>query len=187
MKQAIRTTTIFLTAAMLLTAGCATKSAKGAGAKSGAKSGAAGGAIGGFLFGLFTGDPFGGAAKGAAVGAGTGAAMGGFRGAKNDKELKKKFGEINYEALMSLALRDYEKAKTLLAQTADDANPSYRQSSAWISALVAKETLPNDQMEPYYEKMIETTGDIENREDAKVEVRLAQRDLAALRNQLKVK
>ena len=186
MNKTARTTTLILTSVALLSAGCATKSAKGEGAKDGAKGGAVGGAVGGFLWGLFTGDPFGGAAKGAAVGAGAGAVMGGFRGAKTDKELKKNFGETNYEALIALAQKDYDKAKTLTAQTAEDPNRNYQYMSAWISALVARETLPIDQMDPYYQKLIDLDPAVETREDAKVEVRLAQRDLAQLRQQLNV-
>lgn len=187
MKQGCQTIMILIAAGMLATAGCATKSAKGEGAKQGAKGGAMGGAIGGFLFGLISGDPFGGAAKGAAVGAGTGAAMGGFRGAKTDRELKEMFGETNYEALFALMHRDYPKATELTAQTAEDPHLQYRHASAWISALIARETLSNNEMEPYYDKLIELDDDVESREDAKVEVRLAQRDLSAMRRQFNLR
>jgi hypothetical protein len=187
MKKKVQIITVFIAIIMLASSGCATKSAKSEGSKEGAKRGAMGGAVGGFLFGLITGDPFGGAAKGAAVGAGTGATMGAFSGAKTDRQLKEAFGEQNYEALMALVQRDYETASSLVAKTADDPNRQYRHASAWISALIARETLSNDQMEPYYDQLIELDGDVESREDAKVEVRLAQRDLAALRNQFNVK
>lgn len=186
MKQQLQITTVFIIALMLITSGCATKSAKSEGSKEGAKRGAMGGAVGGFFWGLISGDPLGGAAKGAAVGAGTGATMGAFSGAKTDKQLKEAFGEKNYEALMALVQRDYEQATSLAAQTADDPNRQYRHASAWISALIARE-LKTEQMDPYYDKLIELDGDVESREDAKVEVRLAQRDLASLRSQLNVK
>jgi hypothetical protein len=176
-----------MVASMVAVSGCATKSAKGEEAKKGAVRGSAGGAIGGFLFGLISGDPFGGAAKGAAVGAGTGAAMGGFRGAKTDREMKAELGATNYEALMALVHRDYGKAKSLLVVTENDPDPKIRHASAWISALVARETLPADKMDPYYNRLIELDGHVETREDAKVEVRLAQRDLKAMRSQFKVK
>jgi hypothetical protein len=188
MKHVRQGITVLLAAGMLAATGCASsKSAKSQGAKDGAVSGSMGGAIGGFLFGLITGDPFGGAAKGAAVGAGTGAAMGGFRGAKSDKEMKAAFGETNYEALLALVHRDYPTAKSLLIKTEDDPNPTFKHASAWISALIAKETLSNDEMDPYYQRLIDLDGDVENREDAKVEVRLAQRDLKSLRKQFKVR
>jgi hypothetical protein len=178
---------VLMVAGMLATAGCATKSAKGEGAKQGAKRGSMSGAVGGFLWGLITGDPFGGAAKGAAVGAGTGATMGAYGGAKTDRELKDAFGETNYEALFALMRRDYPRASELTAQTADDPDLKFRHASAWISALIARETLSNDEMNPYYEKLIELDGDVETREDAKVEVRLAQRDLSSMRKQFNVR
>ena len=187
MKQQVQIITVFIAISMLVGSGCATKSAKGEGSKEGAKRGGVSGAVGGFLFGLISGDPFGGAAKGAAVGAGTGATMGAFSGAKTDRQLKESFGEENYEALMALVRREYETATSLVAKTANDPNKQYQHASAWISALIARETLSNDQMEPYYDKLIELDGDVESREDAKVEVRLAQRDLSSLRNQLNVK
>ena len=113
--------------------------------------------------------------------------MGGLRGAKTDKELRAEFGEKNYEALLALIQRDYETARNLVAETANDPHPKYSHASAWLSALIAKETLPNDEMEPYYAKLIELDGDVESREDAKVEVRLAQRDLSAMRKQFNVR
>ena len=70
------------------------------------------------------------------------------------------------------------------AQTAEDPNPKYRHASAWLSALVAKETLSAEEMTPFYEKLVEYDPDINSIEDAKVEVRLAERDLKSLRKQL---
>ena len=187
MRPIFRVMPVLLAAVLLAGTGCASKSAKSEGAKQGAKGGAVGGAVGGFLWGLFTGDPIGGAAKGAAVGAGPGAVMGGIRGAKTDKQMKEEFGETNYEALIALVHREYDKAKTLVAQTADDPNPSYRIASAGISALIARETLPSDQMEPYYDRLVEVSSDVETREDARVEIRLAQRDLKSMRSQFGVR
>ncbi|VGO21133.1 hypothetical protein [Pontiella sulfatireligans] len=187
MRYIFRVMALLLTVTMLASTGCKSKSAKSEGAKQGAASGSVGGAVGGFLWGLFTGNPLGGAAKGAAVGAGTGATMGALGGAKSDREMKAEFGESNYEALIALVHRDYGKAKTLVAQTANDPNPNYRIASAGISALIARETLSNEEMEPYYAKMIEVSGDVETREDAKVEIRLAQRDLKSMRKQFRVR
>ena len=85
---------------------------------------------------------------------------------------------------MALVSRDYPKAKEYAAQTANDPNPKYRRASAWLSALVAKETLSKDEMDPYCDKLIELDPDIDTREDALVELRLAERDLKALRKQL---
>lgn len=161
--------------------GCKSQSASREGAKQGAAGGALGGAVGGFFWGLISGNPVEGAVKGAAVGGGTGAVLGGARGAKSDRDMKKQYGETNYEALIALIYRDYEKAKEKVALTAEDSNPTYRLVSAWISALIARETLSSDEMEPYYQKLVELDDTIENREDAKVEIRLGQRDLAGLR------
>jgi hypothetical protein len=113
--------------------------------------------------------------------------MGGIRGGKTDRQMKEEFGETNYEALIALVHREYDKARTLVAQTADDPNPSYRIASAGISALIARETLPADEMEPYYDKLVEVSGDVETREDARVEIRLAQRDLKAMRKHFGVR
>lgn len=171
-------------ASMLVVSGCRTKSAAGEEAKKGAAYGALGGAVSGFFWGLFSGDPLRGAAQGAVVGGATGAVMGGVHGSGKDRELKAEYGEVNYKGLMALVSRDYPMAKEYAAQTANDPNPKYRRASAWLSALVAKETMTEGEMAPYYEKLIDTREDIRTIEDARVEVRLAERDLKSLRKQL---
>jgi len=175
---------ILVLAGLLVVAGCKSKSAAGEEAKKGAAYGALGGAVSGFFWGLFSGDPLQRAAQGAVVGGATGATMGAVHGSGKDRELKAEYGETNYKGLMALVSRDYPKAKEYAAQTAEDPNPRYRHASAWLSALVAKETLGKDEMDPYYQKLIELDPNITNMEDAHVEVRLAERDLKSLRKQL---
>ncbi len=169
---------------MLAVAGCKSKSAAGEEAKKGAAYGALGGAVSGFFWGLFTGNPIERAAQGAVVGGATGATLGAVHGSGKDRDLKAEYGEVNYKGLMALVSRDYPKAKEYAAQTAEDPNPKYRHASAWLSALVAKETLGKDEMDPYYQRLIELDPDIADMEDAHVEVRLAERDLKSLRKQL---
>ena len=169
---------------LLLTAGCKSKSAASEEAKKGAAYGALGGAVSGFFWGLFTGNPVERAAQGAVVGGATGATMGAVHGSSKDRDLKAEYGETNYKGLMALVSRDYPTAKEYAAQTAEDPNPKYRHASAWLSALIAKETVSKDQMDPYYHKLIELDPDIDDLEDANVEVRLAERDLKSLRKQL---
>ena len=169
---------------MLAVAGCKSKSAAGEEAKKGAAYGALGGAVSGFFWGLFSGNPVERAAQGAVVGGATGATLGAVHGSGKDRELKAEYGEVNYKGLMALVSRDYPTAKEYAAQTAEDPNPKYRHASAWLSALVAKETLGKDEMDPYYQKLIELDPDIADMEDANVEVRLAERDLKSLRKQL---
>jgi len=169
---------------MLVVAGCKSKSAAGEEAKKGAAYGALGGAVSGFFWGLFSGNPVERAAQGAVVGGATGATLGAVHGSGKDRELKAEYGEVNYKGLMALVSRDYPTAKESAAQTAEDPNPKYRHASAWLSALVAKETLGKDEMDPYYQKLIELDPDIADMEDANVEVRLAERDLKSLRKQL---
>lgn len=171
-------------AGSVLVAGCRTKSHAGEEAKTGAAYGALGGAVSGFFWGLFSGDPVKRAAQGAVVGGATGATMGAVHGSGRDRELKEEYGETNYKGLMALVERDYPSAREYAAQTADDPNPKYRHASAWLSVLIAEETLDKDEMEPYYQKLIETDPDLETIEDARVEVRLAERDLKSLRKQL---
>jgi len=171
-------------ASMLVLSGCKSKSAAGEEAKKGAAYGALGGAVSGFFWGLFTGNPIERAAQGAVVGGATGATMGAVHGSSKDRDLKAEYGEVNYKGLMALVSRDYPTAKEYAAQTADDSNPKYRHASAWLSALVAKETLAKDELDPYCDKLIELDPDIETREDAHVELRLAERDLKSLRKQL---
>ncbi len=171
-------------ASMLMGTGCKSKSAAGEEAKKGAAYGALGGAVSGFFWGLFTGNPIERAAQGAVVGGATGATLGAVHGSSKDRDLKAEYGETNYKGLMALVSRDYPKAKGYAAQTAEDPNSKYRHASAWLSALVAKETLGKDEMDPYYQKLIELDPDITNMEDAHVEVRLAERDLKSLRKQL---
>jgi hypothetical protein len=173
-----------LLASVLALTGCKTKSHAGQEAKKGAAYGALGGAVSGFFWGLFSGDPLQRAAQGAVVGGATGATMGAVHGSGKDRELKEQYGETNYKGLMALVARDYPAAKEYAAQTADDPNPKYRHASVWLSVLVAKETLGSDEMTPYYEKLMASDPDLHSIEDARVEVRLAERDLKALRKQL---
>ncbi len=168
----------------MLAAGCKSKSAAGEEAKKGAAYGALGGAVSGFFWGLFSGNPVERAAQGAVVGGATGATMGAVHGSSKDRDLKAEYGEVNYKGLMALVSRDYPKAKEYATQTAQDENPKYRHASAWLSVLVAKETLSNEEMTPYYQSLIDQDPDLSTIEDAKVEVRLAERDLKALRKQL---
>ncbi len=171
-------------ATLIMTTGCASKSAAGEEAKKGAAYGALGGAVSGFFWGLFTGNPIERAAQGLVVGGATGATLGAVHGSSKDRELKAEYGEINYKGLMALVSRDYPTAKEYAAQTASDSNPKYRQASAWLSALIAKETLGKDELNPYYQQLVDQRSDITTIEDAKVEVRLAERDLKSLRRQL---
>ncbi len=185
MKQhAFRIAGIATVAAVVGVSGCKTRSHAGQEAKTGAAYGALGGAVSGFFWGLFSGKPIQGAAQGAVVGGATGATMGAVHGSGRDRELKAEYGETNYRGLMALVERDYPAAKEYAAQTANDPNPKFRAASAWLSALVAKETLAADEMEPYYERLVGTREDIRTVEDARVELRLAERDLKSLRKQL---
>ncbi|MCK4563587.1 MAG: hypothetical protein KAU94_02800 [Verrucomicrobia bacterium] len=171
-------------ASMLAVSGCKSKSAAGEEAKKGAAYGALGGAVSGFFWGLFSGNPVERAAQGAVVGGATGATMGAVHGSSKDRELKAEYGEVNYKGLMALVSRDYPAAKEYASQTAKDENPKYRHASAWLSVLIATETLGKDELDPYYQKLVELDPDIATIEDARVEVRLAERDLKSLRKQL---
>lgn len=171
-------------ASMVVATGCRTKSAAGEEAKKGAAYGALGGAVSGFFWGLFSGNAVERAAQGAVVGGATGATMGAVHGSSKDRDLKAEYGDVNYKGLMALVSRDYPTAKKYAAQTADDPNPKYRHASAWLSALIAKETLPKEELDPYCDKLIGLDPDIATREDAHVELRLAERDLKSLRKQL---
>jgi hypothetical protein len=184
MKKMTRCFTVAIMLAGLLgITGCRSNKTAGEQARKGAGYGALTGAVSGFFWGLLRGDPMKGAAEGAVVGGATGAVVGGVHGVSRDKELKEEFGEVNYNALVALARRDYPTARDYASQTADDPNPKYRLASAWISALVAKETLGKEEMEPYYETLIELDDDIETREDARVELRFAEQRLKSLRKQ----
>lgn len=187
MHRSIRMIFALLLVSSLLLVGCRSRTAAREQAKRGAGYGTLTGAVSGFFWGLLKGSPIRGAAQGAIVGGATGAVVGGVHGSFKDRELKAEFGEVNYEALMALVYRDYPTARELASQTANDPNPNYRQASAWISALVARETLSKAEMETYYQKLIETDPDVETREDARVEVRLAERDLQSLRKQFNVR
>lgn len=180
----IRTVGIAIMVSSLTLTGCKTKSHAGQEAQKGAAYGAMGGAVSGFFWGIFSGNPIERAAQGAVVGGATGATMGAVHGSGKDKDLKAEYGEINYKGLMALVERDYPLAKEYAAQTAEDPNPKYKHASAWLSALIAKETLGADEMTPYYEALMVYDPDIATIEDAKVEVRLAERDLKSLRKQL---
>jgi len=169
---------------LLVATGCRSKSAAGEEAKKGAAYGALGGAVSGFFWGLFSGDPLRRAAQGAVVGGATGATLGAVHGSSKDRDLKAEYGEVNYKGLMALVSRDYPTAKEYAVQTAEDPNPKYRHASAWLSALIAQETLGKDEMDSYYQKLIELDPGIFDMEDAHVEVRLAERDLKSLRKQL---
>jgi hypothetical protein len=182
--QIVQVAGILILASMLAVSGCKSKSAAGEEAKKGAAYGALGGAVSGFFWGLFTGNPIERAAQGAVVGGATGGTLGAVHGSGKDRELKKEYGETNYKGLMALVSRDYPKAREYAAQTADDPNPKYRHASVWLSALIAKETVSADEMTPHYEKLMASDSDINSIEDAKVEVRLAERDLKSLRKQL---
>lgn len=183
-KSTVHMAGMIMLASIALVSGCKSKSAAGEEAKKGAAYGALGGAVSGFFWGLFSGNPIERAAQGAVVGGATGATMGAVHGSGKDRELKAEYGETNYNGLMALVSRDYPKAKEYAAQTAEDPNPKYKHASAWLSALIAKETLNAEEMDPYYEKLMGFDPDISTIEDAKVEVRLAERDLKSLRKQL---
>ncbi len=174
----------FVLVALMSVTGCKSKSAAGEEAKKGAAYGALGGAVSGFFWGLFSGNPVERAAQGAVVGGATGATLGAVHGSSKDRELKAEYGEINYKGLMALVSRDYPKAKEYAAQTANDENLKYRRASAWLSVLIAKETLSKEEMTPYYQSLIDQDQDLSTIEDARVEVRLVERDLKALRKQL---
>lgn len=182
--QLVRVLSVGLLASAMVLTGCKTKSHAGQEAKKGATYGALGGAVSGFFWGLFSGNPVERAAQGAVVGGATGATMGAVHGSSKDRDLKAEYGEINYKGLMALVERDYPQAKEYAAQTAADPSPKYRHASAWLSALIAKETLTAEEMTPYYEALMACDPDITTIEDAKVEVRLAERDLKSLRKQL---
>lgn len=173
-----------LVASALILTGCKTKSHAGQEAKKGASYGALGGATSGFFSGLFNGEPLQRAAQGAVVGGATGATMGAVRGSVKDRDLKAEYGEINYKGLMALVERNYPQAKEYAAQSANDPHPKYRKASAWLSALIAKETLAVAEMPPYYATLVTCDPDIATVEDATAKVRLAERDLKALRKQL---
>jgi hypothetical protein len=179
----IRIAGMLALAAMLAVTGCKSKSMAGEQARKGAGYGALTGAVSGFFWGLFRGDPLKGAAEGAVVGGATGAVVGGVHGSAKDRELRAEFGEVNYKGLVALVERNYPQAREYAAQTAEDPNPEYRLASAWISALVAKETLGKTELDPYYDKLIELDDDLDTREDARVELRLAERELKSLRKQ----
>ncbi|MDF7808440.1 hypothetical protein P4E94_13380 [Pontiellaceae bacterium B12219] len=183
----IRTVGVALLVSSLALTGCKTKSHAGQEAKSGAGYGALGGAVSGFFWGLFSGNPMQRAAQGAVVGGATGATVGAVHGSGKDRELKAEYGETNYKGLMALVERNYPLAKEYAAQTANDPNPKYKHASVWLSVLIAGETLRADEMAPYYKALEASDPDINSIEDAKVEVRLAQRDLKSLRKQLKAR
>jgi hypothetical protein len=174
-------------AGLLVAGGCRSNPMAGEQAKKGAGYGVLTGAVSGLLWGLLRGDPLRGAAEGAFVGGATGAVVGGVHGASVDRDLKAEYGEINYKALVALARRDYPSAREYASQTANDPNPQYRHASAWISALIAKETLGKNELGPYYDRLIELDDDIETVEGARVELRLAARNLEALRRQFNVR
>ncbi|MDF7824467.1 hypothetical protein P4B35_10625 [Pontiellaceae bacterium B12227] len=182
-----RVLVIGLLASSMAISGCKTKSHAGEEAKKGATYGALGGAVSGFFWGLFSGDPLQRAAQSAAVGGATGATMGAVHGSGKDRDLKAEYGDTNYKGLMALVERDYPAAKEYAAQTASDPNPKYRHASVWLSTLIAKETLSADEMTPHYEALIASDPDLSAIEDAKVEVRLAERDLKSLRKQLRAR
>ena len=186
-NQIVHVAGILFLAFMLVITGCKSKSMAGEQAKKGAGYGALTGAVSGFFWGLFRGDPLEGAAQGAVVGGATGAVVGGVHGSSKDRELKEEFGEVNYNGLIALVERNYPTAKEFAAKTADDPNPKFRLASAWISALVAKETLSKEELDPYYGKLVELDSNIETHEDARVELRLAERELKSLRKQLGVR
>jgi predicted small secreted protein len=186
-SESVRLVGIVLLVFALLQTGCKTKSHAGEEAKKGAAYGALGGAVSGFFWGLFTGNPVERAAQGAVVGGATGGTLGAVHGSSKDRDLKAEYGETNYKGLMALVERNYPLAKEYAARTAEDANEKYRHASAWLSVLIAKETLAAEEMDPYYEKLIEYDPDVSTIEDAKVEVRLAERDLKSLRKQLNSK
>ncbi len=173
-----------LLASMLAGSGCRSKSAAGEEAKKGGAYGALGGGVSGFFWGLFSGDPLQRAAQGAVVGGATGATMGAVHGSGKDRDLKAEYGETNYKGLMALVSRDYPKAREYAAQSASDPDPKFRLASAWLSALVAAETLDKKELGPYYNKLIELDPKIDNHEDARVELRFAQEKLSSLRKQL---
>ena len=180
----IRAVGIAILVSSLPLTGCKTKSHAGQEAKKGAAYGALGGAVSGFFWGLFSGNPVERAAQGAVVGGATGATMGAVHGSGKDKQLKAEYGEINYKGLMALVERNYPLAKEYAGQTANDPNPKYKHASVWLSVLIAKETQSAETMAPYYEALMTSDPDINSVEDAKVEVRLAERDLKSLRKQL---
>lgn len=182
----LRAAVIILVAATVTATGCRSRTAAESSRK-GAGYGALTGGVSGFFWGLLRGDPLRGAAEGAVVGGATGAVVGGVHGSAKDRELKEAYGETNYQALVALAERRYPQARELAAQTADDPDPAYRLASAWIAALVAKETLSSGELEPFYARLIELDPDIETREDARVELRLAERELQSIRRQFGVR
>jgi hypothetical protein len=183
-SRTVQITGTLLLAAMLAGTGCQSKSAAGEQAKTGGAYGALGGAVSGFFWGLFSGDPLERAAEGAVVGAATGATMGAVHGSSKDRELKKEFGEINYKGLMALVARNYPKAKEYAAQSANDPDPKIRRASAWLSALIAKETLTQEELDPFLDKLVELDPDIGNREDARAKLRATEKKLKSLRKQL---
>ena len=187
MLRSVRMLFALLLVSSLLLGGCRSRTAARQQAKRGAGYGTLTGAVSGFFWGLLRGNPIKGAAEGAFVGGATGAVVGGVHGSFKDRDLKDEFGDVNYKALMALVYRDYPAARELAEQTVNDPNPDYRHASAWISALVAWETRSTDELEACYQKLIETDPDVETREDARVEMRLAERDLQSLRKQFNVR
>jgi hypothetical protein len=185
-NRTLHFTGITILAAMLVITGCKSKTA-GESAKKGAGYGALTGAVSGFFWGILRGDALQGAAEGAVVGGATGAVVGGVHGSSKDRELKEEFGETNYKALVALAERNYPQAKELSAQTANDPNPQFRLASAWLSALIAKETLSKEELEPYYKNLIEMDANIDTHEDARVELRMAEKELKSVRKQFGVR
>lgn len=166
------------------TMGCATKSHVKKSAGRGAVSGAVGGAVGGLVRGAFRGDPLERAVEGAAVGAASGATVGALHGAAKNKELKQEFGDTNFDGLMALVNRDYPAAKKWASQTANDPNPAYRRASAMLSALIAQETLSEEERVPYLEKLIEVDDALNTMPEAIAEVRDAEKNLKELRKEL---
>jgi hypothetical protein len=183
MNQTRYITGVVTIALMLGMTGCKTKSVAGENAKKSATHGAVAGGVSGFFWGLFRGDPLERAAEGAVVGGATGATMGALKGSGKDRELKKEYGEINYKGLMALVQRDYPNAQKYAAQSAADSKPEYRKASAWLSALIAGEILSENEMNPYYDKLVELDSTLKTRDAARSKLKTAERNLKQLRKQ----
>ena len=148
--------------------GCASSQA-GKSAKEGAVLGAVGGAVAGGVSALIFGGNVGqGAAAGAAIGAASGAATGATAGAMADKqmkdqqakeqqveEVKKRIGDLNFEAATFLAKCNHKKAIDTAQKAEASADAQQRLYALYIQALAAEESGDQKLASSMYSRVIQ--------------------------------
>lgn len=181
-----RTLGLLLSLAILAGPGCSGRYAQ-EGAKQGAGTGAVYGAVWGAVRGLlWGGDVLEGAAVGAAAGAAGGAAVGALEGSRKDSRIEAQIGPDVYRAGVDFVECRHQQALTGLTRARGSEVYDHRLAALWIEAAVHDELRDREKLAEITSLLVEEDGDVDDAEDARLEIRLLLREVRETRVEFEI-